>query len=172
MTENSDISATDEVFARGLAEAEASVAMIGLQLIALGGLPPPVPEKATEFGRFVAVELAKAHVAGSTVQIAEFTDRERQRVAEMLELAARSRQETADLARLTEETRLDTQRSAKILDDLFSRIARLEETAKATRGLAQDLLAEYLRLAGASVDPDLVRRASTLGFDLFRREAP
>ena len=183
LAEQGAISDTDQVLARGLAAAERHVALIGYQLVALGGSVPPSPEKASEFGRFVAVELAEAYVEGSTAQLADFTEDMRRQHDMMEELTARSRQETTDLKRLTEEIRRDqaearraaeeTDRNRSALDDLLARITGLEERAIATRRLAQDLLAAYRRLAtdGGSFDPDLVRRAEALGLTLHR-EAP
>lgn len=55
----------DRVFERGEAAAEPHVALIGFQLIALGGSLPPSPKRAAEFGRFVQVELAQAYVEGT-----------------------------------------------------------------------------------------------------------
>jgi len=179
--ERAGVSDTDEVLARGIAAAEPHVALIGYQLVALGGSVPSSPEKAAEFGRFVAVELAQAYVEGSTAQLAELADHERRRVREMEDLAAHSRQETADLERLTEETRrtMEESRQASLcnqraMDDLLGRISALEETAGATRRLAQDLLAAYRRLAEAHedfVETDLARRAAALGLSV-RQEAP
>jgi hypothetical protein len=76
----------DRVFKRGEAAAQAHVTMIGLQLVALGGSPPLIPEKAAEFGRFVCVELTQAYVEGTIAgvndsfasfgrQIADLTER-------------------------------------------------------------------------------------------------